>query len=172
MCEVLSLRTQFTFATDDYTLATILTQNVARGASIRVNVAGILVKKIDEKLNIVKIIVGPPDVNDDGYREQNSRFKDILKDNDITFTRQNIIQMLTLNVGSGVPGVYRVPFAALACAKIPILASYFGENITPNSATTYIFEVPKDLIKRAVKILKNIDYDDPENQLCINRNNV
>jgi hypothetical protein len=197
-------RTQYTFEASQYKLSKLLTLNVkAENNPHEVNIVGLSVVCGHHKNKKYKIhiVVGTDDpntssrggagdpANPDPQRTndlQNAQFRTNMRLLKISFRSSTIIQILHVEGNTGTPGIYRVYFSALTCAKIPVNAFFQGEPalvaglIVCNCADSTIgFEsevvsdfilVPSKYLQRAIQVLNNLTFQ--ESQLCINANNV
>lgn len=162
------VREQYTFTVSNKELSRILTLNVAKRNPIEVNIAAIAIKKIDQDLNLVKIVVGPSDPTDEeGIKKQNKQFRQILREENVESTRTLILEVANPAIQAGTPGIFRAFYTALFCANIPVLAFYENGVPTLNVNAAFI-EVPPSLLKEAVFTLKQINASNPDPQLCIN----
>jgi hypothetical protein len=207
----LASRVQFTFTVDDIIFATLLNllvKSTSSGCStIPVNIVGFSIQKTGDGCDksLVRMIVGPTDpgnlarggagpvTNPDRQRDYASQVLQMthyLKQLEIDYTTQEVIQIFNLASAPGIPGTYRIPYTTLVTAKIPVLASYVGEGAyTPgpiplkygSRTVTYrsepvsvFFEVPKCQVEEAMILLRNIRLTTPflEGQLIINRDNA
>ena len=156
------------------------------------NILAITDCKCGNRCSMVKIVVGTDDPNDPrrggdtstdctairgDNKTQNRIFRQTLKQMGIKFTTQTVVQVFNGEATSGTPGAFRILYTALLCGGIDVLAAYTGEPaLTPDlrdrGVLTTFFEVPKEQICRTVNLLRNFDTSDPDDNLCINVNNV
>ncbi|XWV24723.1 putative ORFan [Tupanvirus deep ocean] len=168
-------RKQFTFVVDDKKLACLLTSNViTTDIDIAVNVVGIFIQKIDDGINnFVKIVIGPNDpnnLNDTSYENQLEQFRKNMKSLDIEYTEGQVLQIFNVHQISGSHCSFRILYVALNCAGIPIRCSYMGEPV-PNAIVSTFIEVPKRCILKALDVIREINTEFPDKELCINVHN-
>lgn len=151
----LTVRALYTFKADDKTVSCLLTRNVKTEDNPHaVNIVAILIVKINEEINLVKIVVGtvdPHDLNAGGggtiidplipdpqrtNELQNKQFRDNMRFLGIDFVEEPVIQIFNVEPVTGVPGLFRAFYSILTCAKISIIAFFSGEPIrSPTSCT-------------------------------------
>lgn len=202
-------RTQYSFVANNKKISCLLTLNVkAIDNPSPVNIVGIVIlgqnKKSHAKntqLTRVNIVVGTDDPENiarggagDPYEPlrsnelQNKQFVRNMKTLGISFTTHPVIQISNIENATGTPGIYRIFWAALTCANIPITLFYSGEpSLTfplltcqcgteshhENGVISTFVQVPDRYVKRAVVILKGLNLAPlDETTLCINRLNV
>ena len=157
MSPEIEVRSQYTFTTDNKTLACLLTRNVkVEDNPHMVNVVALVIEKLNNsQLNLVKIIVGTIDPNDQtrgGAGEkypnrvfhlgdenpqdpdlqrtnklQNKQFRENMRYLNIEFSECPVIQVFNLENVAGTPGIIRAFYTALVCANIDVINFYFGE---------------------------------------------
>lgn len=166
---------QYRFNCTDKELIYLTTKNVSSSNnSIDVNIHAIFTIKKSCKINDVRIVVG------EGYpnktcetKQQEIQFEKNLNKLCIDYTKKKVLQ-ITNTHEIGVPGVYRTNITPLVCKNIPISSSYVGDpsNIDGEYYINNIFDIPSNYIDKAKCILENLELDDCETELCINRHNV
>ncbi|XWV26742.1 hypothetical protein QJ857_gp0312 [Tupanvirus soda lake] len=166
------VRKQFNFVVSDKVLSCLLTSNVSPGNNINVNINGILIHRVGDQ-NYVVLVAGEVDPRGDKYlsnKQQIDQFRENLELLDIDYRESRVIQIFNIQDATGTPGMIRIPLVALACKNIPINNFYVGEP-KPGDVVSIFIEVPNKRIIEALCIIKNINTENPENNLCINLNN-
>jgi hypothetical protein len=136
---------------------------------------------------------GPPDAPDPQRTNalQNAQFRKNMRRLGISYSVRRVIQIFNVENATGTPGIYRIFYSALVCARISVRAFYNGEYaLGPDPTVTCLctdgvtqFEsevvsafiaVPPSQLDRAVAVLSALVITTPfnESQLCINVNNV
>ncbi|XWV25965.1 hypothetical protein QJ857_gp1115 [Tupanvirus soda lake] len=169
-------RKQFTFVIDDKKLSCLLTSNVVTtDTDIAVNIVGMFIQKIDDDINnFVKIVVGPNDPNssnDSSYENQLEQFRKNMKFLEIDYTEGQILQIFNIEEMNGAYGSFRIVYVALHCAGIPVRCVFTGEPV-PNTVISTFVEVPKRCILKALDVIREINTEAADKELCININNL
>lgn len=166
------VRRQYTFTTDSETLARITTLSVSADNDVAVNLFGYAITTIGSGLLLVKIVVGPADPRTEATRDQNRRFRQVLRQYDVAFTVATVMQIVDIQAVSGTPGSLRIVLAALACSDIPLLSVFQGEPGPGRIVASTLIGVPEDDLTRALALLRNFDRARADEVLCINRDNI
>lgn len=202
MSPEIEVRSQYTFTTDNKTLACLLTRNVkTENNPHSVNVVALVISKVNNSvLNSVKIIVGTIDPNDPTKggagdsqdpnlqrtnKLQNKQFRENMRYLNIEFGECSVIQIFNLENVAGTPGIIRAFYTALICANIDVINFYFGEPaIVSNDINCECQDLTTQYKSGGISRFFQVDKLDKalrvlrnldldnEEQLCINADNV
>lgn len=100
----------------------------------------------------VRMIIGPPDANDDPYASQFRMARYILSKLRIQNQSKPVLQLLNDSPGKNEPGITRTFYSPLQ-KSVTVRSVYYGESI-PGIPLSTIFEVKRSHLGRAKQILE------------------
>lgn len=116
----LIIRTEFSFITDDQTLALIL-DNIANES---VNISGYFTTRTRDHKNFVRLV---PGINESETKRDLQVVRKTLQALDVRFNKEKIITISTSKVPAGIPGGYSNLYNSLWC-RVEVKSFYIGEG--------------------------------------------
>ena len=116
----LIIRTEFSFITDDRTLAAIL----AAIANESVNISGYFTTRTKDGQNFVRLV---PGANESESKREIKVVRRTLQAKKIRYNKEKIITVSTSRLPAGVPGGYSILYNSLWC-RVEVRSFYSGEG--------------------------------------------
>lgn len=114
------IRTEFSFITDDQTLASILAM-IAEG---EVNISGYFTTRTKDKQNFVRLV---PGTNDSESKRDLQVVRKTLQALNVRFCKERIVTISSTEVPAGIPGGYSHIYSKLWC-RVDVRSFYQGEG--------------------------------------------